>query len=60
MNHVAEQKVVFTVLELAERWQCSSDVIYDMLKRGDLKGFKLGGAWRVARVVAERYELGEG
>ena len=54
-----KQKEVFTVAELAERWQCSIDIIYDLLKCGKLKGFKLGGAWRIARVVVERYELGE-
>jgi hypothetical protein len=49
----------FTVLRLAERWDCGKDKIYDMLLAGDLIGFKLGGgSWRIAAAEVARYESG--
>lgn len=40
----------YTITTLAEHWQCSRDVIYDMIRRGELKPFKIG---RVLRISAE-------
>ena len=50
---------VFTVEELAERWRCSRDVIYDMLRRKKLRGVKLGSSYRIGAAEVERYERGE-
>lgn len=46
----------YTVPELAERWRCSPDVVYDMLRSGKLHGFKLGGAWRITEEARKQYE----
>ena len=50
---------VFTVEELAERWKCAPLTIYNMMKSGKLRGFKLGRGVRIPREAVERYERGE-
>ena len=45
---------IFTVETLADHWMCSPDVIYDLLRKRKLKGFKVGSAWRIScRAVTE-------
>lgn len=46
----------FTVPELAARWRCSADVVYDLLRRGKLQGFKLGSSWRITDEARIQYE----
>lgn len=51
----------FTVMQLAERWSCSRDAVYSMIRTGKLKAFPLGG--KLLRVTAEevkRWESGGG
>lgn len=50
---------VFTVEELAARWKCSRDVIYDMLRNKKLRGFKLGSSYRIGAAEVSRHENGE-
>lgn len=46
----------FTIDGLADYWNCSKDVIYDLLKTKELKGFRLGKAWRISAREVERFE----
>lgn len=46
----------YTVPELAARWRCSADVVYDLLRRGKLQGFKLGSSWRITDEARIQYE----
>ena len=48
-------KAVITPRELAEMARCSQDLIYDMLKAGELQGKKVGGRWKIPRPVALRF-----
>lgn len=49
----------YTVAELAEHWNCSKDVIYDIIRCGELHSFRLRGkALRIASEEVERYEKG--
>lgn len=41
---------------LAERWQCSAQLVRNMLERGDLKGFRHGKMWRIPAAEVARYE----
>jgi excisionase family DNA binding protein len=45
---------VYTPVTLARRWQCSSQHIRDMIERGDLKAFRVGG--KLLRISAEEVE----
>lgn len=36
-----DNRPAFTLAALAHRWSCSTDVVYDMLRKGILKGFKV-------------------
>ena len=55
-NH---NSAVYTVEELAKRWKCSRDVIYDMLRQKKLKGFKLGSSYRISTAEVDRHERGD-
>lgn len=44
-----------TVAQLATRWATSEQVVRRLLKDGELRGFKVGRAWRVFPDDAERY-----
>jgi len=50
------ESAVFTVDGLAERWMCSTDLIYDLLRKRKLIGFKLGGVWRISAKAVYRFE----
>lgn len=49
---------VFTPDTLAAHWQCSRDVIYDMLRRRQIAAFKVGKGWRISAEAVMRYERG--
>lgn len=44
----------FTPTTLAERWQCSERHVYNMIERGELPSFRLGG--KLLRIRAEDVE----
>lgn len=41
---------------LAKRWQCSAQLVRNMLERGDLSGFRHGKMWRIPAAEVARYE----
>src|SRR5688572_22905334 len=41
---------------LADRWSCSSEKIRQMVKRGELRGFRLGKLYRIPASEVERVE----
>ncbi len=45
---------VYTPATLAQRWMCSERHIRNMIERGDLKAFLLGG--KLLRISAEEVE----
>lgn len=47
---------VYTIKSLSERWMCSPDVIYDLIREGKLKSFRVGRAIRVSAEEVKRYE----
>jgi excisionase family DNA binding protein len=48
---------VYTPRTLAKRWECSQATIYNMIERGDLAAFKVGG--KLLRIKAEDAEAFE-
>lgn len=38
---------IFTVDQLADHYGISPDTLYDLLKSGEIVGFKIGMGWRV-------------
>jgi len=46
----------YTVTSLAERWGCSPDVTYDMIRKHWLKAFKVGRNLRISAEEVNRYE----
>ena len=46
----------YTVQTLAERWACSKDVIYDLLRKKELNAFRVGKALRISAAEVRRIE----
>ena len=46
----------YTPQELATRWQCSAETIRQMVKRGELPGFRAGRMIRIPSKAVEDYE----
>lgn len=42
--------------QLAEIWECSTTLVYDLLNAGKLQGFRLGKLWRIPFAAVEEYE----
>ena len=53
-SHMADLPSLLHVPDLAELLALSENTVRDMLVRGDLPGFKLGGRWHCKRDVLER------
>lgn len=53
--HAADERR-YTPQELALLWQCSTDVVYDLLRAGKLVGFKVGSSWRIRHSEVLNYE----
>lgn len=41
---------------LAERWGCSTTVVYSLLASGDLSGWRLGKLWRISADAVDAFE----
>lgn len=54
---MAESKA-YTYQALADRWSCSVDLIYKMVRRGEIKTFRIGHATRISAAEVERIEGG--
>ena len=50
----------YSVASLAERWGCSKRHITNMVKRGELRGFRVGALLRFTPGEVEAYECGTG
>ncbi|WP_412033236.1 excisionase family DNA-binding protein [Nitratireductor aquimarinus] len=55
-----ETPSVFTPRTLAERWECSERHVRNLIDKGELPVFRLGGKLlRIRRETVESYELGD-
>lgn len=46
----------YTIRTLSEHWDCSPDVLYDLIRKGELKAFKLGSTLRITAEEVDRFE----
>jgi excisionase family DNA binding protein len=46
----------YTPATLANRWDCSTTLVYDLLASGNLSSFRLGRLWRIPAAAVEEYE----
>lgn len=51
-----QEEIYYTPQSLAEKWSCSKDIVYDLLRTGKLQGFKLGRDWRISDEARLAYE----
>lgn len=63
MNNYSNEPI-WTVEQVAKRWQCSERTVRDMLLQKEINGFKIRNAWRIpsSEVIAyeERPQLARG
>ncbi|TNJ43605.1 helix-turn-helix domain-containing protein [Phaeobacter sp. B1627] len=52
MEHVKP----YTADQLAKRWNCSSETVRQMVKRGELRGFRVGRMIRIPQTAVEEFE----
>ena len=52
----AEAERPYSVATLAARWGCHPDVVRRLIRKGDLKSFRVGALIRISRAEVERYE----
>ncbi|MBB5515798.1 excisionase family DNA binding protein [Rubricella aquisinus] len=50
------ENLPFTPDTLARRWHCSSETIRQMVKRGDLRGFRVGRMFRIPYIEVMEHE----
>ena len=53
---IMQARDIYTIAQLAQRWQCPPDAIYDMVRRGDIKSFRVGKAIRFTAEAVAEYE----
>ena len=53
------EKPLFTLDELAKRWQLNRRTLLSQCQRGDIPALKLGKEWRVSAAFVEAAERGE-
>lgn len=53
-----DPSVTYSVHELAARWKVNEPTIYKMIKRGRLRGFKVGVGYRFTDREIREYEEG--
>lgn len=46
---------VMTVLEAAEALCIGKNRVYELLDKGELKGFKIGRVWKIPKAGIEKY-----
>jgi len=46
----------YTPEMLADRWGCSSETVRTLIKRGELRGFRVGKLFRIPAQAVEEYE----
>lgn len=51
-----DQRAYYTPRSLANRWGCCIETVYDLLRAGKLRGFKLGKDWRITDEARIEYE----
>jgi excisionase family DNA binding protein len=50
-----EVEMVLTINEVAQILRMHPTTIYRLVKRGELPGFKIGGAWRINRASLDLF-----
>ena len=48
----------YSVVTLADKWGCSPDLVYSLLRQKKLRAFKLGHDWRISEQARLDYENG--
>ena len=50
------RRCAYTVASLAERWECSTGAVRNLIARGDLSCFRIGTLIRISAAEVERFE----
>lgn len=50
---------IMDVFDVAEALQIGKNRVYEILEKGELKGFRIGRVWKIPRVSLEDYILSQ-
>lgn len=50
---------IMDVFDVAEALQIGKNRVYELLEKGELKGFRIGRVWKIPRVSLEDYILSQ-
>lgn len=56
MSNSHSERKAYTYQVLAEHWDRSVDLIYKMVRRGEIKTFRIGRATRISALEVDRIE----
>lgn len=48
---------IMDVFDVAEALQIGKNRVYELLEKGELKGFRIGRVWKIPRISLEDYIL---
>lgn len=54
-----QYKDVMTVFDAAEALGVGKNRVYELLEKGELKGFRMGRIWKVPKLSVEAYIMGK-
>ena len=55
-SSILEDRQLFTLQDLANRWGCSQQTVRIMCKKGELEHFKVGNRYRINAEQVRKYE----
>lgn len=55
LYNAEEETVLMTVPELAEYLGIGKNRAYDLLRNGNIKGFRIGCTWKVSKIAVLQY-----
>ena len=56
MSNSHSERKAYTYQILSVLWDCSVDLIYKMVRRGEIKTFRIGRATRISALEVDRIE----
>lgn len=54
-NNTEEDPTLMTVMELADYLSIGRNHAYNLLRSGEIKGFRIGNIWKVSKEAVNKY-----
>ena len=54
-NNTEDDQTLMSVMELAEYLNVGKNHAYNLLRQGEIKGFRIGNIWKVSKEAVNKY-----